>query len=185
MKNFRGKSLTKSLGILIASLSLTAVAGDNPVNCQNALAATNTYGGQSASCIADSPDAGKVRLNQYVPEQEGDSKTLVSYDYGEPVSCEAQLEPARTVQYNSLTCDYTPQAVYVSQYYPHPYYITTYSGYYSTDRDGTVVGWEWITNGSLINEGVNFMHMGLGSTPQSLKLRVTDNDGYKDTITIH
>jgi hypothetical protein len=180
----KGKHMKYIYLAAILSTSTLAAAGDQAVNCRMADQAVKLYGEHQASCYSNNPyPMPNVQLSQYVTEQSSQSAVLRSFNYPFPASCVVQLNYYRTIQQQTQVCDYTPAAHFYSSQLNYPVYATIYTSN-STDRDGTIVKTEWLSAGNVIGTAKSYSFIPQ-TKPASLTLKVTDNQGYSDTVKVY
>jgi hypothetical protein len=180
MININLFAITLTTALVVSPL---ATAGDQQVNCRLVDQEVKLYGEHQASCYSNNPyPMPNVQVTQYVTEQPSSSIVLKNFNYPFPASCRAQLNYYRSVYQQTPQCEYTPLARFYSSQITYPVFATIYTSD-STDRDGQIVKTEWLSAGKVIGTSSSYSYI-IHTKPASLQLKVTDNHGHSDTVSI-
>lgn len=162
----------------VALTSNIAYAGDDPVNCRVESTQIPVYGGW-ARCY---DHQSRRWLEEYVARSSSAHWIVRSFNTqtGQTDQCTALLD---IISYDTVSvqiCDYTPKAEFFTLEVQEGI-VNVVSN--SSDRDGQIVTTKLWVNGVLKSPATPNKYSIPASAGQrlTLKMEVTDNDGYKDT----
>lgn len=169
------------LSLLLASFSFTANAGDEfgeKVNCRSTTSQLPIYAGW-AYCT---PPGANFPISQYVSPTPQSIVFIHQYSEGSFRSCLASVPFSHYSNVTTTQCDYKPVSSISAS--PHEFW-ETYVRVSGKDYDGNVVKTElWIDGVKKPNRGATSNYTMVHSTvPFTVKVKVTDNDGYTHTST--
>ena len=169
------------ISLLLASFSFNANAGSEfgeKVNCRNTTSQLPIYAGW-ASCR---PHGASFPIQQYVAPTTLSYVYISQYSQGSFKSCWANVPFSHYSSVTNTTCDYKPVSSISAT--PHEFW-ETYVRVSGRDYDGNVVKTElWIDGVKKPNRGATSNYAIIHSTvPFTVKVVVTDDDGYTHTST--
>ncbi|TQV89555.1 hypothetical protein [Aliikangiella coralliicola] len=187
LKQFKKATLIALPIIGSVVFSSSAIAGDEEVNCKTTTSEVRVYSGH-AQCYAFS--GGQIyTVSQFVAPQLSSTARLTELRYVNGstkwLSCTANVPFSHYDTVSVRECEYTPKANFSAAEYSYGY-ITIND--FSSDRDGSIVKWEFWLNGvkratSTTSAGIGGnWPVDIGSTV-TLKMVVTDDQGHTDSVT--